>query len=138
MSWWSKLVAGPVVETAKGVADIVDRFVETPEEKAAAAIIKAKILAEPMKAQIALNSVEAGSRTFFISGWRPSVGWVCSAALAWHFIIYDFFVWLQINFFPNSVAPPVLSGTENLITILLGLLGLGAYRSFEKVTGVSK
>ena len=31
MSWLTKRVGGSIAETAKGVADVVDKFVETPD-----------------------------------------------------------------------------------------------------------
>ena len=43
MSFLSSLIGGGVVDAAKGVAGIIDTFVETPEEKRAAEILQQKI-----------------------------------------------------------------------------------------------
>ena len=130
-----KLIGGGLVTAAEGVANIIDRFVETDEEKQAAAVIKAKLMMKPSLAQIELNKVEAGHRSIFVAGWRPFIGWVCGLALLWHFILFDLLTWVTVNFFPHVTELPELSGTETLVTVLLSLLGLGAMRTAEKIGG---
>ena len=127
-----------VVSAVEGVANVIDQFVETDEEKTAAEILKAKMMMKPSLAQIELNKVEAGHRSVFVAGWRPAVGWTCAAALAWHFMIFDLMTWVQINFFPASTQLPVLAGTEELVGIVMALLGMGALRSVEKIQGRAK
>ena len=133
-----KLIGGGLVTAAEGVANIIDRFVETDEEKQAAELIKAKLMMKPSLAQIELNKVEAGHRSIFVAGWRPFIGWVCGFALLWHFILFDFLTWITVNFFPQVTELPELSGTETLVTVLLSLLGLGAMRTAEKFGGKAK
>lgn len=138
MSFLAALGIGGVVSAAEGVANIIDRFVETDEEKTAADIIKAKIMMEPSLAQIELNKVEAGHRTIFVAGWRPFIGWVCGIGIAWHFVVYDIVSWVQVNYYPLSAELPRLGGTEQLMTLVMSLLGLGAFRTFEKMQGKAK
>ena len=133
-----KLIGSGIVSAAEGVANIIDRFVETAEEKQAAKIIKAKVMMQPSLAQIELNKIEAGHRSIFVAGWRPFIGWVCGFALLWHFILFDLLTWITVNFFPHVTALPELTGTETLVTVLLSLLGLGAMRTVEKFGGRSK
>ena len=133
-----KLIGSGIVSAAEGVANIIDRFVETDEEKQAAEIIKAKMMMQPSLAQIELNKIEAGHRSIFVAGWRPFIGWVCGAALLWHFILFDLLTWITVNFFPHVTALPELTGTETLVTVLLSLLGLGAMRTVEKFVGKAK
>lgn len=135
---FTSIVGGGVVSAAEGVANIVDKFVETDDEKRAAEIIKAKMMMQPSLAQIELNKIEAGHRSTFVAGWRPFIGWICGFALAWHFIVYDFLTWLTIVFMDSAPPLPQLSGTETLITIVLSLLGLGAMRTAEKIGGKAK
>lgn len=130
-----KLIGGGLVSAAEGVANIIDRFVETDQEKQAAELIKAKLMMKPSLAQIELNKVEAGHRSIFVAGWRPFIGWVCGLALLWHFILFDLLTWVTVNFFPHVTELPELSGTETLVTVLLSLLGLGAMRTAEKIGG---
>ena len=132
-----KLVGGQTIGAAQGVANIIDQFVETKEEKKLAETLRLKLLMEPDKAQVELNKIEAGHRSIFVAGWRPAIGWVCAFALAWHFIIYDFLVWLGLVL-GSEISPPALTGTDALISIVMSLLGLGAMRTFEKLTGKAK
>lgn len=133
-----KLIGGGIVSAAEGVANIIDRFVETDEEKRAAEIIKAKMMMKPSLAQIELNKIEAGHRSIFVAGWRPFIGWVCGFALLWHFVLFDLLSWVTVNFFPHTTALPELTGTETLVTVLLSLLGLGAMRTVEKFGGKAR
>ena len=82
--------------------------------------------------QAQINSVEAKHRNIFVSGWRPAVGWVCAFALAYNFIIRDLLVW----WVGVESAPPALQ-MEHLMTVLIGMLGLGGMRTFEKFNNKS-
>ena len=132
------IVGGGIVSAAEGVANIIDQFVETNDEKRAAEIIKAKMMMQPSLAQVELNKIEAGHRSIFVAGWRPFIGWVCGFALLWHFILFDLLTWITVNFFPHVTDIPELTGTETLVTVLLSLLGLGAMRTVEKFGGKAK
>jgi len=124
-----------IVSAAEGIANIIDQFVETDDEKRAAELIKAKLMMKPSLAQIELNKIEAGHRSIFVAGWRPFIGWVCGIALLWHFILFDLLSWITVNHFPHVTALPELTGTETLVTVLLSLLGLGAMQTVEKFGG---
>jgi hypothetical protein len=80
--------------------------------------------------QQAINVVEAGSMSIFVAGWRPFVGWVCGSALAYHYIMQPFLV-MMISYWHTPLVLPTLEMGE-LMTLLLGILGLGAYRSYDK------
>ena len=82
-----------------------------------------------MSAQIEVNKVEAAHKSIFIAGWRPACGWVCISALAYSTIISPILgIWFTV---------PVVD-TSLLTTVLMGMLGLGAMRTFEKTKGVSR
>ena len=132
---FGSIAGGGIVSAAEGVANIIDQFVETDDEKRAAELIKAKLMMQPSLAQVELNKIEAGHRSIFVAGWRPFIGWVCGFALLWHFILFDLLNWITVNFFPHVTALSELTGTETLVTILLSLLGLGAMRTVEKFGG---
>lgn len=85
--------------------------------------------------QMGVNQVEAASSSMFVAGWRPFVGWVCGGALAFKFVIAPL---LAFGFaaYGHPVALPVLDFSE-MSTILLGMLGLGALRTAEKIKGVA-
>lgn len=85
--------------------------------------------------QIEVNKEEAKSDSLFKSGWRPAVGWVCVTGLVYSFMAQPLLVWASVNF--GWQSPPDLDmGT--LITLLMGLLGLGGFRTYEKVKGAIK
>jgi len=80
-------------------------------------------------AQIEVNKVEAAHKSLFVAGWRPACGWVCISALAYSTIISPILgIWFTV--------PEV--DTSLLTTVLMGMLGLGAMRTFEKTKGVSR
>ena len=124
---------GGLVSAAEGVANIVDKFVETDDEKRWAEQFKMRMMMQPSLAQIELNRVEAMHRSIFVAGWRPFIGWVCGFSLAWSFIIYDLLTWASITFYDSTIVFPQLNGTDQLMTIVLSLLGLGAVRTIEKL-----
>lgn len=137
MSWLSDLIGGGVVGAAEGVAGIVDRFVETEDEKRAAEILKARMMMQPSLVQTELNKIEASHRSVFVAGWRPFIGWVCGLALLYNFVLRDMLAWLILNTGLQASLPPDLA-MEELMTVLLGMLGLGAFRTAEKMAGRSR
>lgn len=78
--------------------------------------------------QAEINKMEAQHRTIFVAGWRPFIGWVCGVALAYNFVLRDMLVW----YMGAETAPPALQ-MEHLMTVLVGMLGLGGMRTFEKL-----
>jgi len=130
--WVAKMLGGSVVEAATGVADIIDKFVETDEEKAAAKIILMKTMQEPDKWQALTNQIEAKHRSMFVAGWRPAVGWICVMALAWGWIVSPV---LQF-FFPEKQMPLIEMGQA--LSLIMAMLGMGALRSYEKKEGLTK
>lgn len=84
--------------------------------------------------QIAVNQVEASSPSLFVAGWRPFVGWICGFAFAFKFVLGPL-VAMLLTAAGHPVVLPVMDFTE-MSTILLGMLGLGALRTVEKVKKV--
>ena len=118
----------------KGVADAVDRFVETPDEKAAAVLKERAMALKPLMSQIEVNEKEAQHASIFVAGWRPGIGWICGVALGYHFVVQPLLVFVVALWLPDMVPPPPLSLGE-LMPILLGLLGLGGMRTAERLSG---
>jgi hypothetical protein len=95
-----------------------------------------RILNEPSLAQIDVNKQEARHRTIFVAGWRPFIGWVCGVALLYNFILRDIFAWVIRLHDASIEAPPELA-MEHLMTVLIGMLGLGGMRTYEKLKNKS-
>ena len=140
MGLLGKLFGGGVVSAAEGVAGIVDKFVETDDEKKAAEIIKAKLMMKPSLAQIELNKIEASHRSIFVAGGRPFILWVCGVSLAFYFIpqfALGAYLWTrQVLTTGELMAYPVAA--DGLYELVFGMLGLGAFRTVEKLAGRAK
>ena len=85
--------------------------------------------------QIDLNKVEAGSDNVFKSGWRPFIGWTCGLGFAYAVIVYPVLTWMAVVW---NITPPPNLDSDLLFPVMLGLLGLGGMRSFEKFKGLTK
>lgn len=86
--------------------------------------------------QLKINEMEAQHRSLFVAGWRPAIGWICVAGLAYNFLLYPLLTWWAVSSGADFTPPPLLS--ENLMELVLAMLGLGALRTFEKFKGVTK
>lgn len=91
-------------------------------------------LVDQITAQIDVDKQEAANANLFVSGWRPFIGWVCGAGLLCQYLIGPIFTWINAIYSTHPTPfPPLDLGT--LLTLLLGMLGLGGLRSYEKVNG---
>ena len=90
-----------------------------------------EIEAAAINAQNAVNLEEAKSTNWFVAGWRPAIGWVCGIALLYHYVGMQFLAW-GIAAFGVEVPPVPNLDMGELTTILFGMLGLGALRTYEK------
>ncbi len=126
---------------------LIERLIPDPAQKqqAALALLElqqsgelAQLTADTdlAKGQLSVNQAEASSASTFTSGWRPFVGWVCGFGLASQFLVGPFATWSAALAGHPIVYPSLDIGT--LLTLLLGMLGLGAARTVEKLNGVAK
>ena len=88
-----------------------------------------------MTAQTDINKQEATNQSVFVSGWRPAIGWVCALALAYQYLLRPLMTWAFMAADYNF--PPMVGLDENLWQLMMGMLGLGGLRTFEKVQGVA-
>lgn len=128
---------GGIVES---VGKIADDLFTSDEERARAELDGYKAETERMQGQVEINKAEANHRSLFVAGWRPAVGWVGVVAMAYQFVIYPFLVWgwhvmQAAGWISIGLTEPPMLDTEALWVILTGILGLGVYRSAEKIKG---
>src|SRR5258708_2134257 len=90
-------------------------------------------LVQQITAQTDVNKQEAASASIFVAGWRPFIGWICGTGLACQFIVGPIFTWVALLLKRPTPFPTLDLGT--LMTLLLGMLGLGGMRTYEKVVG---
>ena len=126
-----------LTDSVVGIAGkVLDKFIEDKDLKAKLQHEMDMQLHNANLAQIDVNKAEAASGSIFKGGWRPFVGWVCGVAMLYHFLLQPIIV------FTLSAAGITFDLPEfdmgSLMTILMGLLGLGGLRSFEKHKGITK
>jgi len=123
------------------VTDVIGRFL--PEDKEARAKAERQLeqqlathLAKIDLAQLDINKTEAAHRSVFVSGWRPFIGWSCGVALAWSYVVTPIltFILAQTGYL---VELPSMNLGE-MMPVLMGMLGLGGLRTFEKFKKVSR
>jgi hypothetical protein len=132
----------PLITTLlPSIMDVAGRFLPEDKEKRAAAEreIKEKLtdsLAKIDLAQLDINKTEAAHRSLFVAGWRPAVGWTCTAALAYSYVLEPILTFglAQAGYLVDLPAVDM----SQMMPVLMGMLGLGSLRSWEKVKGVSK
>lgn len=86
--------------------------------------------------QIEVNKAEAASGSLFVAGWRPMIGWACASALTFQYLLVPIGLWLGFVVGYPIPKPPTLD--EHLWELMLGILGLGGLRTYEKVRGITK
>ena len=136
------IVSGGIAGTLQGIGSLAKDLRQvftgeiSPEKKAdiQTKLLELEFIAQ--EAQTKINIEEAKNPNLFIAGWRPAVGWICAFALGWAFILLPTFVWIS-QMAGSGVKPPTLQ-TAELITLLLGMLGIGGLRTFEKYSGTEK
>jgi len=122
------------------VTGLLDKFIEDKDQKNQLAheisTMAERHAQELAKGQLEINKAEAQSRNVFIAGWRPFLGWTMGFAMAYNYVIQPIaiFVLGQLDYL---VTLPALDMTE-MMPVLLGMLGLGSLRTYEKKIGISK
>lgn len=132
-----------------GVGKIAGDLITTDKEKMQLELEGRKLDLEQARidqatdlAQVEVNKIEAGSSNLFVSGWRPAVGWVGVAGVAYQFLGYPLMQWIWafgqgVDLIPKGLSAPPDLQTDQLMVLLSGLLGFGGMRSFEKSKGVA-
>ena len=123
------------------VTGLLDKFVEDKDQKAALAheisTMADRHAQELALAHVEVNKAEAASGSVWKGGWRPFVGWVCGTAFAYHFVIQPLAIFIVAAYGMEIPALPEFDMGQ-LMTVLMGMLGLGGLRSFEKYKHVAK
>tara|TARA_R100000406_G_C3075084_1_gene115301 strand:- start:10 stop:408 length:399 start_codon:yes stop_codon:yes gene_type:complete len=122
------------------VTGLLDKFIQDKDQKAKlaheVATMAQKHAQELAKAQLEVNKAEAAHSSMFVAGWRPAVGWCCVLGMAGNFLIIPM-ANFTLALMEVQVNIPLID-LETMMPVLMGMLGLGAMRSYEKVKGVSR
>jgi roadblock/LC7 domain-containing protein len=132
----------PAIVTAlvPALGTLVDRLIpdraaaEKAKAEMEAALVKASN--EAALAQVEVNKIEAGHSSVFVAGWRPSIGWVCAAGLAWAFVVAPVASWALMVLGVKTELPNIQF--DHLFELVLAMLGIGGLRTFEKMRGVAR
>lgn len=137
---WQMLI-GPVADLVNTVLKRVLPAEKMSEEVRAK--LEAEVTLELTKmdwqgtlGQLDINKEEAKHESMFVAGWRPFIGWVCGTAFAYNFVVQPFFFFITAKYGYDLSAMPQLD-TSSLTTVLLGMLGIGGLRTFEKWSGTN-
>jgi len=130
-----------VIEKLIGpVAGLLDKFIEDKDQKNALAheiaTMSQKYAQEIAQGQMAINLSESQHKSVFVSGWRPALGWVCVLGMFGNFITIPFSNFVLALLGINIVIP--LVPLETMMPVLMGMLGLGAMRTYEKKNSVHR
>lgn len=84
--------------------------------------------------QMEINKAEGQHKSLFVAGWRPAVGWIGGFSLAYAAILEPLMRFIATIAGYEGTFPEI--DTNLTLQVLLGMLGLGAMRSFDKTKGV--
>jgi hypothetical protein len=136
----SLLAVGSIIEA---VGKVAGDLITTDKEKMEMEIEQRKLDLEEKKldmavgmAQIDVNKEEAKSSSLFVSGWRPFIGWGCGIAFIYSTLIEPVCRFVAMTVFMYNGAFPTID-SDLTMQVMLGMLGLGAMRSYEKKSGVA-
>jgi len=124
----------------QGVGSILDNLITTDEERAKLALQDKALDVSLLQGQIDVNREQAKHASVFVAGARPALLWTGVGALTYQFMVYPLLTWawalLQAaDWVPRDMGPPPMLDIEALMVLMTGVLGLGGYRTFEKVKG---
>jgi hypothetical protein len=121
-------VLGPIVDKLLGC--IPDPNVRAKAEAEYRTALLAALVQEGADNR-EINRTEAAHQSIFVAGWRPFIGWVCGAALAFQYLVRPFWIWAGAVWFSGAPVPPGLDGM--LWELMFGMLGIGGLRTVEKI-----
>ena len=135
------MIASLLPSLLPAVTDIVGRFL--PEDKEARAKAERELeaslanhLAKIDIAQLEINKTEAAHRSIFVAGWRPFIGWTCGVALCYSYVLQPIIMFIMGQTGHLVTLPQI--DLAAMMPVLMGMLGLGGLRTFEKFKGVAK
>jgi hypothetical protein len=136
------MALGQIIKSMIGpiIGPLLDRIPDPNERARAKEQLEVQMLAAMtslVEGQLEINKQEAQHGSIFVAGWRPAIGWICGSALGWNYIIQPIANWAAFAYGVDLEGVPSLD-TGELTTILLGMLGLGGLRTYEKRLGVDR
>lgn len=130
------------------ITQVIDRVMPDPQTAADAKLralemaqkgelAQLEAIVELSKAQAETNTAEASGGDSYARRWRPTIGYVIGAALAFHYILNPLLMWAAA-LTGSAITPPAISLDDHLWELIMGMLGLAGWRTLDKVKGVSR
>jgi hypothetical protein len=113
---------------------ITGKGIEDPNKRAEIEYKLSQLEFALKQGQIEINKAEASNPNWFVAGWRPFIGWIGGFALGYQFIFQPLIIW-GTKIAGYNIQPPSLE-TGMLFNLILAMLGLGGFRTLEKMKGV--
>jgi cytosine/uracil/thiamine/allantoin permease len=125
------MFGGNIIEEGIGmVKDYLNKDLKKMRIERNYALKIAKLESDNMFKQVSINRIEARSRSLFVAGWRPFIGWMCGIALAYAFIgqpfLNSFFDMFDIKWHVGNID------TSTIYNLVVAMLGLAGLRTYEK------
>ncbi len=126
-----ELFGGGTNKTINAIGSTIDKVFTSDDER----LSKAEIMA---KLQTDISIAELQTRSIFLAGWRPFLGWVLASSIAFRIIIFPMVQWIAGGFF-NYTIPQFDTSMDGIMTeLIFGMLGLAGMRTYEKQKGLTK
>ena len=133
MTMLGKLFGG---DTIKAVGNVIEDMHFSGEEKEKLKLQMKEIDAKLKEKQLDINKAEASHRSIFVSGWRPFLGWVSGLSIGYVYLFQPILDMI-LQMFQVQVDWVQLD-LGQLMPLVLGMLGLGGLRTFEKAKNLTK
>lgn len=131
----------PFLDIIDVLGKVVDKVIPDPAAKMALQLQLATLADneaarehDEVSGQIEVDKIEAGSSSLFVAGWRPAIGWVCAAGFAYSYVAEPIMAFIA-NMSGYKGSFPILDNSS-LMTLGMGMLGMGYMRMKEKMSGV--
>lgn len=141
------IITAAVTNTVGSIMQGLDGLFTSDEERLKMELALQKQLMQPQVLQAMATIKEAEHPSPFVAGWRPGLGWVCVAGLAWEYVlrnligagmtIASYWVGDPVKLVSAAADLPHVDG-EALLALVAILLGVAGYRTFEKTKGVAR
>ncbi len=129
-------------QIADTVASVVDNLTTTKAEMKELQLQQQSLDQQLLQNQTDTNQIEAGHKSIFVAGWRPAIGWVGALGFFYQFILFPLLQWgwsfaQAKGWIDATVAGPPALEIGPLMTLLMGMLGIGAMRTYDKLKGTA-
>lgn len=128
---------------AGAVGIVADALTPKEQKDAERELAMMEMLQKISSGQLAVNAAEGANSNMFVAGWRPAVGWTCVTAFAITFVLLPILTSCVVYYSAFTGENVDLSGLPEMnmgemMPVLLGMLGLGGLRTYEKTRGIAR